>query len=125
MWKEPQLESGRRSTMPNRGVFACSRPGTEGSNPSPSSRESATNSARWPPSSSDLRSENAPTMPLRTSVELAADVRGHLPDDECGDVGIPELVRSLSETDVGDTELSGTHSGGAHSLCWAVTKSLN
>ena len=31
MWKEPQLESSRRSTMPNRGVFACSRPGTEGS----------------------------------------------------------------------------------------------
>ena len=40
MWKEPQLESSRRSTMPNRGVFACSRPGTEGSNPAPSSRES-------------------------------------------------------------------------------------
>jgi len=40
MWKEPQLESGRRSTMPNRGVFACSRRGTEGSNPAPSSRES-------------------------------------------------------------------------------------
>jgi hypothetical protein len=45
MWKEPQLESSRRSTMPNRGVFACSRPGTEGSNPAPSSGESITNSA--------------------------------------------------------------------------------
>ena len=43
MWKEPQLESSRRSTMPNRGVFASSRPGTEGSNPAPSSGESAAN----------------------------------------------------------------------------------
>jgi hypothetical protein len=38
-------------------------------------------------------------MPLRRSVELAADVRGHLPDDECGDVGIPELVPSAGDRD--------------------------
>jgi hypothetical protein len=54
---------------------------------------------------------------------LAADVRGHLPDDECGDVGIPELVRSLSEMMLA-TPLSRMHSRGAHSLCWAVRKSL-
>jgi len=36
MWKEPQLESGRRSTMPNRASLPCSRRGTEGSNPAPS-----------------------------------------------------------------------------------------
>src|ERR1700674_3444656 len=43
MCKEPQLESSRRRAMPNRGVFACSRPGTEGSNPAPSSAKSVAN----------------------------------------------------------------------------------
>jgi len=77
--------------MPNPGVSACSRPGTEGSNPSPSSGESAANLT--------------PTMEHETEV---------MPSYSMADIGYP-----LSFMAFGKTRLNSSERGRKVPRTWA------